>query len=198
MQDLLRNVYVKISQILSLDVSTRIIANLQRILTPRLQNDVPNTPTALREKLSLRLKQLVQLTGDYEKKIRGVEIKLEYGVAYVPVSPLRWPILISHFTSNLNRELDSKKRLLDNVENSVSKMAAAKQEWRAKLIAKEEELVQAKASYIYACAHTLSLIILLEGPTARNRRGVGILQGFQHCRILERTPFVAGQGIIRG
>ena len=85
-----------------------------------------------------------------------MEIKLEYGVAYVPVSSLRWPMLISHFTSNLNRELDSKKRLLDNVENSVSKMAAAKQEWRAKLIAKEEELAQAKASCIHACAHILS------------------------------------------
>ena len=35
-QDLLRNVYVKISQILNLDVSTRIITVPQRILTPRL------------------------------------------------------------------------------------------------------------------------------------------------------------------
>jgi hypothetical protein len=31
----------------------------------------------------LRLKQLVQMTSDYEKKIRGVEIKLEYGLSYV-------------------------------------------------------------------------------------------------------------------
>ncbi|GHJ84050.1 hypothetical protein NliqN6_0452 [Naganishia liquefaciens] len=108
-QDLLRTAYVKISQVLNLD------------------SDVPNTPTALREKLSLRLKQLVNMAGDYEKKIRGIEIKLEYGIA------------------NLNRELDSKKRLLDNVENSVAKMTAAKQEWRAKLLAKEEELAQAKA-----------------------------------------------------
>lgn len=54
----------------------------------------------------------------------------------------------SFILSNLNRELDSKKRLLDNVESSVSKMAAAKQEWRAKFVAKEEELAEAKASRI--------------------------------------------------
>ncbi|KAI5453673.1 hypothetical protein NCC49_005494 [Naganishia albida] len=108
-QDLLRIVYVKVSQVLGLD------------------DDMPSTITAIREKLSARIKQLAQMTNEYEKKIRGVEIKLEYSI------------------SNLNRELDSKKRLLDNVENSVSKMAAAKQDWRAKLVAKEEELVQAKA-----------------------------------------------------
>lgn len=44
---------------------------------------MPSTLTAIREKLSLRLKQLVQMTSDYEKKIRGVEIKLEYGLSYV-------------------------------------------------------------------------------------------------------------------
>lgn len=31
----------------------------------------------------MRLKQLVQMTSDYEKRIRGVEIKLEYGISYV-------------------------------------------------------------------------------------------------------------------
>ena len=101
----------------------------------------------------MRLKQLVNMAGDYEKKIRGIEIKLEYGIAYVRVMPLRWVDLTLRFHSNLNRELDSKKRLLDNVENSVAKMTAAKQEWRAKLLAKEEELAQAKASRIHASAN---------------------------------------------
>ncbi|KAJ9120149.1 hypothetical protein QFC22_003048 [Naganishia vaughanmartiniae] len=108
-QDLLRTVYIRVSQVLGLD------------------EDVPSTSTALREKLSVRLKHLTHLTTEYERKIRAVEIKLEHGI------------------SNLNRELDSKKRLLDNVETSVNKVAHAKQEWRAKLLAKEEELAQAKA-----------------------------------------------------
>ncbi|KAJ9103921.1 hypothetical protein QFC21_002384 [Naganishia friedmannii] len=107
-QDLLRMVYARVSQVLGLD------------------EDAPSTATALREKLSLRLKLLAHLTAEYEKKIRAVEIKLEHGI------------------SSLNRELDSKKRLLDNVETSVNKVAHAKQEWRAKLLAKEEELAQAK------------------------------------------------------
>lgn len=44
---------------------------------------MPSTITAIREKLSARIKQLAQMTNEYEKKIRGVEIKLEYSISYV-------------------------------------------------------------------------------------------------------------------
>jgi hypothetical protein len=46
--------------------------------------------------------------------------------------------------SGLQKELESKKRLLDNVENSMNKMMNAKSAWKAKLALKEDELADAK------------------------------------------------------
>ncbi len=46
--------------------------------------------------------------------------------------------------SSLNRELDSKKRLLDTMEASINKMSNTKLQWRTRLTMKEDELADAK------------------------------------------------------
>jgi hypothetical protein len=75
-------------------------------------------------------------------------------------------------------------------------MAAAKQEWRAKFVAKEEELAEAKVSSVSAWLFIPS-DLWTSGSTAGDHFGIGIFQGFQHCRIFKRAAFAASQGIIR-
>lgn len=112
----------------SIEVLQLVLSRLNKMIGSN-DLDTPSTISTLKDRLLLRLKQLVQLQSDHERKIKAVESSFE------------------HKLSTMSRELDAKKRQLDALEASIAKVNNSKLAWRAQLERKEDELADARARH---------------------------------------------------
>ncbi len=129
------------------------VRNCQKLTTAVMiqELDAPATPSAMKEKLLSRLRVISQAHSDFERKLKAVESALDQKFSYDSFHPLRfWSVtdLPPHPSSGLQRELEAKKRLLDNVETSMNKVMATKLAWKTKLAMKEDELADAKVGFV--------------------------------------------------